>query len=545
MPAAQRISDVHDDHNKFLALEINGHGFGIPISKVREIVYHTNIKALPQAPDFVRGVTLVRQETIPVLDLNILLGANQPSHIHQESCFIVVQLADKTGRLTQVCLLADQVLQTYKIESTVVDLAPTIGDNSIVDYVLGIARIEERIFMLIDPMELIAPYLEVVQPYHESSELTDSTVTETISGKTPSVTRSAVKYKFLSVFIDEDEYAFPLSSVSQVVNKSDLAEFSDQEMPDILSGVVIFNDKPLGIVRLCDIISHDKNNDAPTQTNLNKVKNVEYEREVVVLVEFHDGLLGIVVDSIGQTYESTEALTQNLFCADLQRNRVKSLGFIDSDNGSIEVIEPIGLLVKEEQAIIDSWIRCNNKIVEISDSQNTPAKKENHNSSNPLAKYADSYLVIQLGESLVAIKSLDVDEILSYEDLITIESGPVWFSGLLDLRQKTYPVIDLHIKLDVPALTRSTDSRNVLVMIYHKEQKLGLLVDKIIASTNITEEQIQSSEFSNLVIQPIALDAVAETEHGLVNIINLHQVITRHEISARRLLEKLNEQNEE
>lgn len=548
MSSAQQISAIQDDQNKFLAIEINGHGFGIPISKVQEIVYHTSIKPLPQAPDFVRGVTLVRQETIPVLDLNILLGESQTTQIHQESCFIVVQISDKAGRLSQICLLADHVLQTYKIESTLVDIAPFIGDTVIVNYVLGLARIAERIFVLIDPMEIITPYLDVVHPYQENNETKDTSIDKANPGNAVSNIHSDIekrKNKFLSVFLDGDEYAFPLSSVSQVVIKSELAEIPDQEIPDVLCGVVMFNDNPLGMVRLSSIISQQEKNEATTQSGLSEIKTPEAEREVVVLVEFRGDLLGIVVDSIGQTHESTEELQKNSFCVDLQRNRVKSLGFIDSENGSIEVIEPIGLLLQEEQSVIESWIRCANNITKMSENQNTASTKQKLQSSNPLAKYADSYLIVQVGDELIALHSHDVDEILTYADLITIKGGPVWFSGLLDLRQKTYPIIDLHIKLDVSVSEDSIENQKVLVMINYGKQKVGLLVDKIIVSTHVTAEQIQGSEQSTLVIQPIALHAVAETEYGLVHIINLHHVIATNEISARRLLEQLKQQTEE
>ncbi len=129
MPQAQNILSQKEGQTKFLALEVGGYGFGIPISSVSEIIYYTKINPLPQTPDFVRGVALIRQETIPVLDLNMLLGGDQETRIHHESCFITVQLEDSSGRLMQVCLLADRILQTYKVDNKSVGMPPVIGDE--------------------------------------------------------------------------------------------------------------------------------------------------------------------------------------------------------------------------------------------------------------------------------------------------------------------------------------------------------------------------------------------------------------------------------
>ena len=115
---------------------------------------------------------------------------------------------------------------------------------------------------------------------------------------------------------------------------------------------------------------------------------------------------------------------------------------------------------------------------------------------------------------------------------------------MLDLREKTYPVIDLHAKLDVPITEKDVDSRNVLVMMKHGGEKVGLLVDKIVHSTHVDVEQIRGTEKSTLVIKPDALHALAETDQGLVHIVNIQQVIEAKELSARRLMEELHQQAE-
>lgn len=543
---------THDltTQNKFLAIEVNEHGFGVPINSVREIVYHTTINPLPQTPDFVRGVALIRQDTIPVLDLNMLLGGGQATRIHDESCFIVVQLADSSGRLTPICLLADRILQTYKVDSNSVDTPPVIDNEAVVNYVMGVGRIAERIFVLIDPAQLITPFLDAVTPYltHSGETATDGLE----SSSEPEITEPNLvafsrrsNNKYLSVFIGSDEYAFPLSAVLQVFNKSELTDYADKDIPDVLAGAAILDNKPIGVVSLSDVIARDAAEHAATESAAHAAPpaHEKTSREVVVLVDYGDRLFGITVDRIGKTYDNDAELKQNSFCTDLQRKRINSLGFIDNEDGSIEVIDPTGLLTEEERELIDTWMRCIDRIIDMAETRKT-AEADNNDSeaSSPLARFAKSYLVVQVGKDKLGLDSANVDEVLSYAELLPLKGGPKWFSGLLDLRHNTYPVVDLHIKLDIPAITTSQDDRNVLVMMQYGEQKVGLLVDKILHSTQVGIDRIHGAERSTLVVVPEALHAVADTDQGLVHIIDLPKVMESDELSARHLLEALNKQ---
>ena len=551
MHQAQNVLSIEEGQNRFLAIEVNGHGFGIPIESVREIVYYSSINPLPQAPHFVRGVALIRQETIPVLDLNILLGGDKHTAIHHESCFIVLQLADDSGRRTRICLLAERILQTYKINIESVDAAPTIGDDSVVNYILGVARVAEQIFVLIDPAKLISPLLENVQPYVAYSVQADeSNLTELIPDKNPSSGHAIHKnqYKFLSVFINEDEYAIPLSSVSQVINKSSLSNFINNDVPDVLFSAAVFTNKPLGLLRLSTVISRtqtEPEEDEGEKNNITQAIATDSTREVVVLIKFYRGFLGIIVDRIGATYESDSDLQKNSFCTGLKRNRIKSLGFIEKNEGSIEVIDPTSVLTKVEQTGIESWMSCIDRMITMSESKQAasaePAKDE---TANPFAVFAGSYLLVQVGDELVGLNNTDVDEVLTYAELIPLNNGPDWFSGLLELRQHTYPIIDLHIKLDVNPSAQSEGMRKVLVMIKYGQKKLGLLVDKVIHSIHLDSAQLYGPERSKLMIKPSALDAVAEFEQQWVHIINLQNVIQQEQLSTRNLLEELNHQAE-
>ncbi len=524
---------------KFLAVEVCGHGYGIPIETVKEIVYHSRINPLPQTPAFVRGVSLIRNETMPVLDLNILLGKNEITEIHHESCFIVIQLADKSGKLTHICLLADRILQTYKVDRDDVDSIPQVDKQVIVEYVRGIARFDDDLFIVIDPAGLISPYMDEINGYdiyRESEKNRQETGDDQYLAK---IKNKSQVSKYLSASIAGEEYAIPLTNVFQVIGKKDLKKYSDDDLPGFLASATIINNKVVGIVKLKDVLAE---NEEVTE----KVHNTDevINQEVVVLVDFDESMLGIMVDKIGRTYECHEELKQHSFCSNLNRNRIKSLGFIESEEGCIEVIEPTGVLVNSERSEVVSWMGCVEQIYKMSDLQNKAADTEKQiDEDNHFAKYAGSYLIVQVGKQLVGIKNDNVDEVLTFDDLIPLSNSPSWFMGLLDLRQNTYPVIDLLSRLDVDKDNAVDEQRKVLVMVKHDNEKIALHVNHIVNSSAIKEEHLQGLEDSELFVNNEALLAVAKVDVGLVHIVNMEKIVSGEEISARRLLNELQAQS--
>jgi len=519
-------------HKLFLGIEVNGFGYGIPVECVREIVYQVKLNPLPQTPDFVRGVAVIRDEAIPVLDLNILLGGDRQIKIHDESCYIVIQLADGNDNLTQVCLLADQILQTYKINKNNIDTSPSVTYEKLINYILGVTRIDEHVLVLIEPADLISPLLNTVTPYVTYKD------NATLSGKNKSeVEERKAKNRYLSVYVNEEEYAFPLPAISQVINMSSLANHVEEDIPDFLSTAAIYNDRLVVIVRLGDIISDEPR---PESTDSDS------SRDVIVLVELQSGLMGIAVNHIGQSYDSETDPQTNSFCNDLQRNRIGSLGFIkkEKQDESIEVINPFGVFSNKELITLDAWMKNINRLIQTTNPDKSRDTAD-ENEGGPLAAYTGSYLVVQVGNHLVGLDNRYVDEVLSYDALIPMNNGPRWFPGLLDLRDSTYPVIDIHTKFDLDPAETNEHDRNVLIMIRNNDHKVGLMVKKVMHSIKVTEKELKGSEYSNIYIVPEALNAVADTPEGIVHIIDLANVIEMPEISAERRLRALQQETEQ
>jgi len=59
---------------QYIGFLMNGNEYTIPILKVQEIVNLPNVTKLPQASDYLEGVTNLRGKIIPIINLKKMVG---------------------------------------------------------------------------------------------------------------------------------------------------------------------------------------------------------------------------------------------------------------------------------------------------------------------------------------------------------------------------------------------------------------------------------------------------------------------------------------
>jgi purine-binding chemotaxis protein CheW len=129
-------------NNKFIVFSIAGKEFGIPIDRIVEIVKKQKITPLPKVPQFISGVINLRGAIIPLMDLRKRLGV-EPSSV-KERILIIKMHGEKIG------LLVDDVREIARIENEHISSPPSIFKGLKQEYLLSIARIAERLIIILN-----------------------------------------------------------------------------------------------------------------------------------------------------------------------------------------------------------------------------------------------------------------------------------------------------------------------------------------------------------------------------------------------------------
>ena len=125
---------------------MNNSEYTIPILKVQEIINRPQLTKLPQAPQYIEGVTNLRGRIIPIVNLKKLVGLDE-SEPGQK--VIVVS----SGRMT-FGVLIDGITGVISIEDDQIEPAENFLQGN-VEQVQGVARVNDRLVVLIDTRKLV------------------------------------------------------------------------------------------------------------------------------------------------------------------------------------------------------------------------------------------------------------------------------------------------------------------------------------------------------------------------------------------------------
>ena len=112
------------------------------------------ITTVPQTPEFVKGVINLRGKVIPVMDLRRRFGM-EPIDYNERTCIIVVEIEGSGGTI-QIGLVVDTVSEVLNINSEEIEKAPRFGAKLNTDYILGMAKMEGGVKILLDIDQVIS-----------------------------------------------------------------------------------------------------------------------------------------------------------------------------------------------------------------------------------------------------------------------------------------------------------------------------------------------------------------------------------------------------
>jgi len=138
---------------KYLLFELGGEEYGIEILRVREIIGLMDITPVPQSPPFIRGVINLRGKIIPVLDMRRRFGMEEGKYT-ERSCIIVTELKNGKDQL-MLGMLVDGVREVANIPADQIDPAPQFGASVDMRYIMGMAKMKERVAILLDVEKLL------------------------------------------------------------------------------------------------------------------------------------------------------------------------------------------------------------------------------------------------------------------------------------------------------------------------------------------------------------------------------------------------------
>ncbi len=140
--------ETEKKERQFVVFKLGEESYGVEISQVQTIERMLELTSVPDAPNFVEGVTNLRGVVIPVIDLNKrvgLPGTEKTDHTR----IITVNIQD-----IQIGMVVDEASEVVKVSEEVIEPPPTIVGKSKTTYLEGVAKIENRLLIILDLCEV-------------------------------------------------------------------------------------------------------------------------------------------------------------------------------------------------------------------------------------------------------------------------------------------------------------------------------------------------------------------------------------------------------
>ena len=137
-----------NNNQKYLTFTLEGEEYGIHILKIKEIIGMMPITSVPRTPDYMKGVINLRGKVIPVVDLRLKFGIEEADY-NDRTCIVVVEIKVDSDTFL-VGIVVDAVSEVLTIKGEEIEAAPTFGAKLNTDYILGMAKIDGGVKILID-----------------------------------------------------------------------------------------------------------------------------------------------------------------------------------------------------------------------------------------------------------------------------------------------------------------------------------------------------------------------------------------------------------
>lgn len=135
---------------KVIVFKLDGQEYGFDIEQVKSIERLEIITRLPGHPSFIKGVTNMRGHVTPVIDLRSLLQIKANEHTTNTRMIITHIEGNDIG------LIVDSATDVIDVSISSIQEFPEITENVEQKYIRGIAKLEDRLLILLDIEKLLS-----------------------------------------------------------------------------------------------------------------------------------------------------------------------------------------------------------------------------------------------------------------------------------------------------------------------------------------------------------------------------------------------------
>ncbi len=156
-----------EDAHQYLTFIMAEEEYGLDILRVQEIRGWSSVTKIPNMPSYVKGVINIRGTIVPIIDLRERFSMDNVDYNQTTVVIVVKVISSERERIMGI--VVDAVSDVYSVQHDAIKEAPDFGGTISIDFVRGLAPVDEKMLILLEIDRLLcADDLEVIQEKEDS-----------------------------------------------------------------------------------------------------------------------------------------------------------------------------------------------------------------------------------------------------------------------------------------------------------------------------------------------------------------------------------------
>ncbi len=155
------------------------------------------------------------------------------------------------------------------------------------------------------------------------------------------------------------------------------------------------------------------------------------------------------------------------------------------------------------------------------------------NANTVAVNLSGKYLTFKLSNEEYGLEILKVQEIMGMMKVTHVPRTPVFIRGVINLRGKVIPVVDLRLKFGLDGQDDTEMTCIIVVQIVQDEQKMtmGIIVDEVSEVINISAEQIEPPPSFGAAVDTAFILSMGKIGQKVLTMLDIDRVLSNSEIA--------------
>lgn len=500
----QEVSSAEDALVQVVSFTLGKEIFALPMSQVLEIMRYQTPVEVPLTPPSLLGLAGLRGSVAPIIDLRALLGMVR-TEVDDASRVLLLDMGQSVG------MVVDHVDRVLTLDSQRIEVAADIGSVD-TELLTGIYRLEgeqQSLLQLLDLDVLMAREFNLDDNSSVAGAL--ASVGNTANQALAVNDESEELTQLVSIDVDDQEYAFRLGDVQEVLRYPEQISHTPKAPPHVL-GLMSRRGKTFPLFSLRTMLAL-----APVEVA---------SEQVVVVLRRGNVRLALAVDQVKEVVRLEEKRLEpvpEVLARDSDMQDVAAICRLDEGRRLLSLLSTDLLFANAGALVLD-----NNQDASTSLQEQDVMSDE---SASDEVSDECQLVVFNLNDQQYGISIEQVQEITRLpERFYHVPKSPVFIEGMMNLRGSVLPVVDMRARFGLSRIT--SNERQRILVLNLDGVTTGFVVDTVSEVRRLQRHTIEPAPRLSAAQQRLLGEVVRTLDNQLIQLLNIDALMSHDEQQA-------------